>query len=52
MADPKIGKEMQQMEYEPLLPVEKSLIGWSLIVGLVSLVFLVWISYTYFPAGG
>ena len=39
------------MEYEPLLPVEKKLIGWSLGIGVVSLGILVWVSYTFFPAG-
>lgn len=39
------------MEYEDLLPVEKKLIGYSLILGTVLLGFLVWVSYTFFPAG-
>jgi len=39
------------MEYEPLLPIEKKLISWSLIIGVVSLGILVWVSYTFFPAG-
>jgi len=43
--------ELQKMEYEPLLPVEKKLISWSIIIGVVSLGILVWISYTFFPAG-
>ena len=37
------------MEYEPLLPVEKKLIGYSLIIGVVLLGLLVWVSYTFFP---
>ncbi len=37
------------MEYEPLLPVEKKLIGWSIGLGVVLLGILVWISYTFFP---
>jgi hypothetical protein len=48
---PKIADEIKKMEYEPLLPVEKKLIAWSLILGSVLLGILVWISYTYFPAG-
>ena len=51
MADTKIKEEMEQMEYEPLLPIEKKLIAWSLILGVVLLVALVWVSYTFFPAG-
>ncbi len=43
--------DLQKMEYEPLLPVEKKLIGWSIILGVVGLAFLVWVSYTFFPAG-
>jgi hypothetical protein len=43
--------EMSQMEYEPLLPVEKKLIAWSIGLGVVGLAFLVWVSYTFFPAG-
>ncbi len=51
MAETKIKEEMEKMEYEPLLPIEKKLIGWSLILGVVLLVVLVWVSYTFFPAG-
>ena len=43
--------EMQKMEYEPLLPVEKKLIGWSIALGVIGLAFLIWLSYTFFPAG-
>jgi len=49
---PKIGEEMQKMPYEPLLPIEKKLIGWSLGLGVVLLAILIFISYTFFPAGG
>ena len=47
----KLIDELQKMEYEPLLPIEKKLISWSLIIGVVSLGLLVWISYTFFPGG-
>jgi hypothetical protein len=47
----KLIDELQKMEYEELLPVEKKLISWSIIIGVVALGFLVWISYTYFPGG-
>jgi hypothetical protein len=43
--------ELQKMEYEPLLPVEKKLISWSIIIGIVALGILVWMSYTFFPGG-
>ena len=50
MADePKLSEELKQMDYEPLLPVEKKLIGWSLTVGIVLLGLLLWISNKFFP---
>jgi hypothetical protein len=48
---PKLSEELKKMEYEPLLPVEKKLIGWSIGLGAILLALLVWISYTYFPTG-
>ncbi len=47
---PRVADELKRMEEEPLLPVEKKLIGWSLIIGAALLGVLVWISYTFFPA--
>ncbi len=41
---PSIGAEMQKMAYEPLLPIEKKLIGWSLGLGIVLLVVLLAVS--------
>ncbi|MEW5805002.1 MAG: hypothetical protein AB1847_23190 [bacterium] len=49
--EPKLAEELQKMEYEPLLPVEKKLISWSIILGTVLLGMLVWVSYTFFPGG-
>ena len=49
---PKIGQELQKIPYEPLLPIEKKLIGWSLGLGVVLLVILIVISNLFFPAGG
>lgn len=49
---PNVGQEIQKMPYEPLLPIEKKLIGWSLGLGVVLMVILVFTSYVYFPAGG
>ncbi len=40
MEQPRIGEEIQKMAYEPLLPIEKKLIGWSLGLGIVLLVVL------------
>ena len=49
-AQPKIAEEIERMEYEPLLPFEKKLIGWSLGLGVVLLSLLIWVSHTFFPA--
>ena len=40
MEQPKIAEEMQKMAYEPLLPIEKKLIGWSLGLGVALLIVL------------
>lgn len=47
---PKISEEMQKMVHEPLLPIEKKLIAWSLILGIALLGILIWVSYEFFPA--
>lgn len=39
------------VNYEPLLPVEKKLIGWSIGLGLVLLLMLLWVTRVLFPAG-
>jgi len=49
--EPKLAEELKKMEYEELLPVEKKLIGYSLILGTILLGVLVWVSYTFFPGG-
>ena len=48
--EPKFSDELKKMETEPLLPVEKKLIAWSLILGVALLGLLIWISTTFFPA--
>jgi hypothetical protein len=45
-----IGEEMRAMAYEPLLPIEKKLIGWSLMLGIVLFVILVLISRAFINA--
>ncbi len=47
----KLADELKAMQWEPLLPVEKKLISWSIILGVVLLGILVWVSYTFFPGG-
>ena len=44
----KIADEMKKMEYEPLLPIEKKLLVWSLSLGVVLLALLIWLSNTFF----
>jgi hypothetical protein len=51
MEQPKIAEEMQKMAYEPLLPIEKKLIGWSLGIGVVLLVILVAITRAFVHVG-
>ena len=46
MDQPVFTEEMQKMAHEPLLPIEKKLIGWSLGLGLVLLVILVAVART------
>jgi hypothetical protein len=38
---PKLVDELKKMPYEPLLPIEKKLVAWSLILGVVLLAVLV-----------
>ena len=44
----KLADELKKMEYEPLMPIEKKLIGWSIGLGIILLAVLIWISYTFF----
>ncbi len=45
----KLAEELKKMEYEEFLPVEKKLVAWSIVLGVILLGILVWVSYTYFP---
>ena len=49
MSHVNIGEEFRKAQVEPLLPVEKKLIGWSLGIGLVLLVILAIVNHL-FPA--
>ena len=40
MPEPDLRTELSKVEAEPLLPIEKKLIGWSLGIGIVLLVVL------------
>ncbi|MDD5425563.1 MAG: hypothetical protein PHN52_03635 [candidate division Zixibacteria bacterium] len=48
MEEPKIHEELQKMAVEPLLPIEKKLITWSIVLGIVLIGILVWVSHTFF----
>jgi len=49
--EPRIGEEIRKMEAEPLLPVEKKLIAWSLILGVALLAVLIWTGNSSLPIG-
>jgi hypothetical protein len=42
-----IGEELRKAEVEPLLPVEKKLIGWSLGIGVGLLIVLAIVNHLY-----
>ena len=46
--DPRFAEEIRKMEYEPMLPVELTLIRWSLGIGVALIAVLVWVSYAFF----
>ena len=49
MSQVNIGEEFRKAEIEPLLPIEKKLIGWSLGIGVALLVILAIVNHL-FPA--
>jgi hypothetical protein len=40
MSQPEINRELAEAQPEPLLPIEKKLIGWSLGIGIALLIVL------------
>jgi len=44
MDEPKISDELRNMEHEPILPIERKLVAWSIGTGVVLLATLVIIS--------
>jgi hypothetical protein len=50
--EPSIARELEAIPYEPLLPIEKKLIVWCLVLGVVLLGLLLWASATFFPVAG
>ena len=49
MSKPNIGNELRNAAVEPLLPIEKKLIGWSLGIGVGLLIVLAIVNHL-FPA--
>jgi hypothetical protein len=47
MSKPNIGNELRNAAVEPLLPIEKKLIGWSLGVGVTLLVVLAVVNHLF-----
>ena len=45
MSSPDLKNELNAAEVEPLLPIEKKLIGWSLGLGLVLLAVLIAVNH-------
>jgi len=45
---PKLVDELRTMDVEPLLPVEKKLVLYSVVLGVVLLIILAWVSATFF----
>jgi len=46
--EPKLAEELQKMPYEPLLPIEKKLILWSILLGVFLLGVLIWVDQAFF----
>ena len=49
MSQVNVGEEFRKAQAEPLLPIEKKLIGWSLGIGVVLLIILAIVNHL-FPA--
>ena len=48
VAEPKFAEELKKMQYERLLPIEKKLVLWSVLLGLFLLGALVWVNQALF----
>jgi hypothetical protein len=47
MSQPNLADELRKAEVEPLLPIEKKLIGWSLGIGITLLVVLAIVNHLF-----
>lgn len=45
ISEPKFAEEIHKMPYEELLPIEKKLIAWSLVLGVAFIVLFVTLSH-------
>jgi len=48
MDQPKLSEELQRMKDEPMLPIEKKLVAWSLALGVGLLGVLLWVNHWLF----
>lgn len=48
MDEPKLVDELKKMQHEPLLPIEKKLVLWSVLLGLFLLAALTWANHALF----
>jgi hypothetical protein len=46
--EPNLTEELAKMPYEPLLPIEKKLIAWSISLGVFLLGVLIWVDQAFF----
>lgn len=47
MTEPDLSAELRKLELEPLLPIEKKLIGWCLAIGVTLLIVLAIVNHSY-----
>jgi hypothetical protein len=47
MSQINVGEELRKAQVEPLLPIEKKLIGWSLGIGIALLVILAIVNHLF-----
>ncbi|MGC9017708.1 MAG: hypothetical protein ACP5JQ_05975 [Caldimicrobium sp.] len=43
-------EELEKMQYDPWLPVESKLVWGCIGLGIILLIILIWISFTFFPS--
>ncbi len=48
--EPSLAEHLRAIPYEPLLPVEKKLVAWSIVLGVLLIGVLAWVSHVFFRA--